>query len=133
MGLTVMVRGDDPKSRVLVPAMMEVEATLLELAVMSPVSVSRVFAGTVTVGGVALPPLLLKVRPFRLLSAPASVKVALPFKVTVLEAAICPPLVVMVAVPPLIVSPAAEAGITTAPMAGPFRVRVPPLTTVPPP
>ena len=75
----------------------------------------------------AAPPLLLKVRPVRLL-LPAKVTVAPPFSATDCGA-ITPP-ATWVSVPPLIVMPTPLAGAGSVPVAP--TVRLMPLTTVPP-
>ena len=90
-----------------------------------PVSVS--VPPVVTVG-VAVPPVLAKVRPASVL-LPTRVSVEGPLSVTVLAAAIWPALVDMFTEPPLIVRP--PAGITVWPTPPPSTTW-PRLTTVPP-
>ena len=122
VGLTTIAKVLLPlRSSVPVPMLATVPA-FVGVEVMPPVSVSTPVG--VTVG--AAPPLLLKVSPASVF-APTSVSVEPPFIVTVFVGWICPPLVAIVTVPPLIVSP--PAGTTTEP-SGALRLSVPPLTTV---
>ena len=129
--LTANVWAVEPRSSK--PARVEGAAMLLEEAVTPFVSVS--VPVVVTVGLVALPRLL-KVRELRVLF-PANVSVEALLSVTSLAGSICPALVVMVTVAPLIVRPPLGISATPAVMlaadgVAPVSVKVPPLTTVPP-
>ena len=105
-----------------VPLMIAVVPTLLEVAAIC-VAPDRVSTPPVVTVGVAVPPILLKVRPVREF-APTKVSVLPPLSVTACEP-ITPP-VVCVTVPLLMARPPAGS-VPVAPM---FRVSA--LTTVPP-
>ena len=133
IGLTVKVRAPEPRSTL--PAVITaVVPALLEEAVTLPVSVRT--PPVVTRFGAVAPPLLLKMKPARVF-APTRVSEEAPFIATTFVGSICPALVVIVTVPPLIVRP--PAGISACPKAifpaagvVPVSETVTPFTTVPP-